>query len=122
MNKVKSDVECDLNLTKKIEIVDHAAHTYIFEADKKEVDAGIRKTNNKYTVINAKMRTSSFTCKKLKDLVDEFHDLEEQQRSIQGELVHKVLEIVSTYYPLLEKVNGIISYLDVLASFASISI
>jgi DNA mismatch repair ATPase MutS len=47
-----------------------------------------------------------------------YSDLEEQYRIQQNELVMKVLEIASTYYPLLENVSMLISKLDVLAAFA----
>jgi len=36
-------------------------------------------------------------------------------------LVGKVLEIASTYYPLLENVSILIAKLDVLAAFAQVS-
>lgn len=63
----------------------------------------------------------SFTCQGLKDLVREYADLQDQYRQQQDELVQKVLEIASTYYPLLENVSSLVSTLDVLASFAAVS-
>jgi hypothetical protein len=51
----------------------------------------------------------SFTCSGLKDLVRQFTELEEQYRIQQDELVQKVLEIASTYYPLLEQVSSLIA-------------
>lgn len=35
--------------------------------------------------------------------------------------MQKVLEIASTYYPLLERVSIVVSQLDVLAAFAQVS-
>ena len=63
----------------------------------------------------------SFTCGELKELVREYNELEDNYKAQQDELVQKVLEIASTYYPLLERVSIVISQLDVLASFAQIS-
>ena len=44
-------------------------HTYIFEVDKKEGDAGMRKSNETYKMLSLKNRIMSFTCAGLKDLV-----------------------------------------------------
>ena len=96
-------------------------HTYIFEVDKKEGDAGMRRSQQSYKIISIKNRIMSFTCSGLKDLVREYSELEDQYRVQQDELVQKVLEIASTYYPLLEQVSSLISMLDVLASFAQVS-
>jgi DNA mismatch repair protein MSH2 len=63
----------------------------------------------------------SFSVSELKDLVREYNELEDSYRSLQNELVLKVLEIASTYYPLLETVSALISQLDVLCSFAMVS-
>ena len=72
-------------------------------------------------MVNTKKGVISFTCKKLKDLVNQFTELEEAYRSKQENLVADVLAIVATYHPLMEKTSSIISQLDVLASFADVS-
>lgn len=81
----------------------------------------MRKSKNSYKIVSIKNRIMSFTCQGLKDLCREFTDAEEQYKIQQNELVIKVLEIASTYYPLLENVSMLISKLDVLASFAQVS-
>ena len=99
-------------------------HTFIFECDKKEGDAGMRINNKKlngYKIISIKNKIMSFTVNELKDLVREYNDLEDNYKALQNELVMKVLEIASTYYPLLETVSSIISQLDVLCAFAQVS-
>ena len=52
-------------------------HTFIFEADKKEGDAGMRKSTKKYKIISIKNRIMSFTCNELKDTVKEYSELDE---------------------------------------------
>lgn len=86
-------------------------HTFIFECDKKEGDAGMRNQNKKfnYKIISIKNKIMSFSITELKDLVREYSELEDNYRALQNELVMKVLEIASTYYPLLETVSSIIS-------------
>jgi DNA mismatch repair ATPase MutS len=86
-------------------------HTFIFECDKKEGDAGMRAQNKKfnYKIISIKNKIMSFSITELKDLVREYNELEDNYRALQNELVMKVLEIASTYYPLLETVSSLIA-------------
>jgi DNA mismatch repair ATPase MutS len=86
-------------------------HGFIFECDKKEGDAGMRNTHKKfsYKIISIKNKIMSFTVTELKDLVREHSELEDNYRNLQNELVMKVLEIASSYYPLLETVSSLIS-------------
>lgn len=120
---LKRKVEDDLDCNKPVNLVDSQMHTFVFECDKKEGDAGMRKANKKfnYKIISIKNKIMSFTVSELKDLVREYNELEENYRDLQNELVLKVLEIASTYYPLLETVSALISQLDVLCSFAMVS-
>lgn len=118
MEKLRQQVEQDLGVSKPVSLVESNMHTYVFEVDKKEGDDGMRRSKHDYKVISIKNRIMSFTFPGLKDLVRQFSELEEQYRVQQDELVQKVLEIASTYYPLLEQVSGLISQLDVLCAFA----
>lgn len=118
MEKLRQAVDEDLGTNKPVQMVESNLHTFMFEADKKEADAGIRKSDQTYKIISLKNRTMSFTCSTLKDLIREFNDLEDAYRAQQDQLVQKVLEIASTYYPLLEQVSVLIAQLDVLAAFA----
>ena len=121
MEKLRQAVDDDLGTNKPVNMAESNLHTYIFEVDKKEGDAGMRRSQQSYKIISIKNRIMSFTCSGLKDLVREYSELEDQYRVQQDELVQKVLEIASTYYPLLEQVSSLISMLDVLASFAQVS-
>ena len=121
MEQLRRAVEKDLGTNKPVNIVDSGMHTYIFEVDKKEGDAGMRKSNETYKMLSLKNRIMSFTCSGLKDLVRQYLEFEEQYKIQQDELVQKVLEIASTYYPLLEQVSTIIAQLDVLTAFAQVS-
>lgn len=121
MEQLRRAVENDLGVNKPVNICDSNMHTYIFEVDKKEGDAGMRKSQETYKIISLKNRIMSFTCSGLKDLVRQYSELEEQYKIQQDELVQKVLEIASTYYPLLEQVSTIVAQLDVLTAFAQVS-
>jgi hypothetical protein len=59
-------------------------HTFTFECDKKEGDAGMRKQNKKfnYKIISIKNKIMSFTTSELKDLVREYNELEDSYRAL----------------------------------------
>lgn len=60
-------------------------HTFIFECDKKEGDAGMRINNKKlsgYKIISIKNKIMSFTVNELKDLVREYNELEDNYRAL----------------------------------------
>ena len=59
----------DLGTNKPISIVESNMHTFIFEVEKKEGDAGMRQSKETYKIISIKNRIMSFTCSGLKDLV-----------------------------------------------------
>ena len=121
MEKLKKFVEQDLKTTKRVDLVESNLHTFMFEVDKKEGDAGMRKSSNNYKIISIKNRIMSFTNSELRELVKEYNELEDNYKAQHDELVSRVLEIAATYFPLLEKVSIIISQLDVLAAFAQVS-
>lgn len=81
MEKLRQAVDEDLGTNKPVQMVESNLHTFMFEADKKEADAGIRKSDQTYKIISLKNRTMSFTCSTLKDLVREFNDLEDAYRA-----------------------------------------
>lgn len=121
MMELKKQVEQDLRTKKKVDLVESQMHTFVFEVNKKEGDAGMRQSKNQYKVLGMKMAVTTFTCNELKELVKKYDELNEEYSMKQDQLVIKVLEIVSTYHPLLEKISVIIAQIDVLASFALVS-
>lgn len=62
METLKTKVESDLRTTKRVDLVESGLHTFMFEVDKKEGDAGVRKSKNAYKIISIKNRIMSFTC------------------------------------------------------------
>ena len=121
INELKKDIEDDLDISKKINLVDSELYTYAFEVDKKDGDNGMRKSKNEYKILSVKNRVMVFTCPQLKELVNQYLELYDKYNEEQNKLVDKILEIVSTYHPLLEKISSIIARIDVLSAFAQIS-
>lgn len=118
INELKKDIEDDLDISKKINLVESELYTYAFEVDKKDGDNGMRKSKNEYKILSVKNRVMVFTCPQLKELVNQYLELYEKYNEEQNKLVDKILEIVSTYHPLLEKISSIIAKIDVLSAFA----
>jgi hypothetical protein len=81
METLKTSVEQDLGTTKRVDLVESNLHTFMFEVDKKEGDAGVRKSNNQYKIISIKNRIMSFTCGELKELVREYNELEDNYKA-----------------------------------------
>lgn len=81
MEQLRGQVEQDLGVTRRVEIVESNLHTYIFEVDKKEGDAGIRKYGNRYKIISIKNRIMSFTCNELREIIKEYNELEDNYKA-----------------------------------------
>ena len=80
MEQLRQAVDNDLGTSKSVSLVDSSMHTYVFEVEKKEGDAGMRKSKENYKIISIKNRFMSFTCSGLKDLVRQFNEYEDQYR------------------------------------------
>lgn len=109
IEQLRKAVEDDLGISKRINLVESQQYTYLFEVNKKEGDAGMRKSKLTYKTITVKKGVTCFTCQDLKELVSRYVELEEAYREKQEDMVIKVLEIVSTYHPVLEKVSSIVA-------------
>ena len=61
MEELRQAVDNDLGTNKPVAIVDSNMHTFIFEVDKKEGDAGMRRSKERYKILQIKNRIISFT-------------------------------------------------------------
>lgn len=119
IEKYKNETEDELDL--EIKIVDSGTHTYLFEVSKKAGDNAFRSTSKKYKQISIKNYKITFTSDKLVELVAHYNDFMAQYKEEQCAVVEKILNVVSTYYPAMENASSVISELDVLITFATIS-
>ena len=118
---LRSSIQEGLDLKRNISIQEHNIHGFLFEVDKREGDSALRKSDLTFNIVTTKNKIMTFTCPELKLLVNEFNELQSQYKLQQDVLVERVLSIVSTYYPVLEKVAHIVAEIDVLVSFATAS-
>jgi len=113
--------EFGMDKDKQIRLVEAANNNYLLEMSKKEGAEKIRLSKKSFKVINSKKTCLSFTCTELQSLCKEYSTTLEQYRTKQIDVTNKVLEIVASYYPIMETTAATISELDVLISFAQVS-
>mmetsp|Transcript_39329 Transcript_39329/g.45147 ORF Transcript_39329/g.45147 Transcript_39329/m.45147 type:complete len:346 (-) Transcript_39329:134-1171(-) len=107
-----------LKLSVPISLTEAGNAGFIFEVNKKKGDEALRNTNEKFDIVSTKKGYISFVTKKLKELVSEFQALQDEYKIEQDTLILKVLDIVATYFPVIEKASHAISELDALVGFA----
>lgn len=66
MRKLVHEVQKDLGAAKKVDLVPSDQYTFVFELDKKEADAGFRKTKTKYRTLSVKQKITVFTSAELR--------------------------------------------------------
>jgi DNA mismatch repair protein MSH2 len=119
IDALKKKAEEDLGI--EVKLVDSNSYTYLFEVSKKTGDNAFRSSGKKYKQISIKNNKISFNNDKLVELCAHYSDFMSQYKEEQNTVVDKILNVVSTYYPAMENSAFIISELDVLLTFASIS-
>ena len=78
MLKLRAHVENDLQTKKRVDLVESQMHSFIFEVNKKEGDAGMRNSKNQYKVLGMKMSVMNFTCNELRELVKQYDELQDE--------------------------------------------
>ncbi|TCD65445.1 MutS-like protein [Steccherinum ochraceum] len=104
-----------LDLDKKLHLENSPTHGYCFR-DWKTVKG------SKYMEIVTIKSGVFFTTSKLKNLATEYQETTEAYTRIQRSLVSHVVEIASTYTPVLEEWNGLLAHLDVIVAFAHVAV
>eukprot|EP01022_Parablepharisma_sp_SALTPOND_P034489 TRINITY_DN919_c0_g1_i1.p1 TRINITY_DN919_c0_g1~~TRINITY_DN919_c0_g1_i1.p1 ORF type:complete len:955 (-),score=56.16 TRINITY_DN919_c0_g1_i1:19038-21902(-) len=120
---LRANIMRDLGVDKDkfLRLVESAGFTYLFEMNKKEAAEKIRLSKKSYKVVNSKKSTLSFTCAELQTLCKQYTATLNQYRAKQVDVTNKVLEIVASYYPIMEATTSTVSELDVLIAFAQVA-
>ncbi|KXN81698.1 DNA mismatch repair protein msh-2 [Leucoagaricus sp. SymC.cos] len=108
----------DLGLGDKLHLENNQVYGYCFRLTKTDAK-GLSK---KYVELGTNKSGVYFVTKTLKRLAEDFKDLSQSYEQTQSHLVKEVVNIASTYAPVLETLDGIIAHLDVILSFAHVSI
>ncbi|OAX37509.1 DNA mismatch repair protein, partial [Rhizopogon vinicolor AM-OR11-026] len=109
-----------LDLDKKLHLENSQNYGYCFRLTKN--DAKVIMRNNKYIELGTVKSGVYFTTKKLKALSMDYQESSDEYQRTQNGLVKEVVSIASTYTPVLENLDLIIAQLDVILSFAHVSV
>ncbi|KAG0708032.1 DNA mismatch repair protein [Suillus ampliporus] len=109
-----------LELDKKLHLENSQNYGYCFRLTKN--DAKVIMRNSKYIELGTVKSGVYFTTKKLKALSTDHQEATHEYQRTQSALVKEVVSIASTYTPVLENLDHVIAHLDVILSFAHVSV
>ncbi|KAJ3563218.1 hypothetical protein NP233_g9079 [Leucocoprinus birnbaumii] len=110
--------DLNLELDKKIHLDNNQMYGYCLRVTKTDAK-GLPK---KYIELGTNKNGVYFVTKTLKRLAEDFKDLNQKYQYVQRDLEKEVIKIASTYTPVLETLDGVIAHLDVILSFAHVSV
>ncbi|KAJ7512587.1 muts domain V-domain-containing protein [Mycena galericulata] len=117
-NSVGDDL--NLELDKKLHLENNSTYGYCFRVTKNDAK-GLDK-NKKYIELGMVKSGVYFTTKNLRSLAEDHKDYSEKYAKAQSSLVKEVVNIAATYTPVLESLDNVVAHLDVILSFAHVSV
>lgn len=109
-----------LDLDKKLHLENHQVYKYSFRITKAE--AGLIRNKKQYIELSTQKSGTIFTTETLRELSEQFSDLQEGYEQKQRHLVKEVVQIAASYIPVFEQLDDLIAALDVILSFAQIAV
>lgn len=129
LDKLKRDMESehanvgndlDQDTEKKLFLENHKVHGWCFRLTRNE--AGCIRQKKQYKEISTQKNGVYFTTSTLQDKRREFDQLSENYNRTQSGLVNEVVSVASSYVPVVEKLAATLAHLDVIISFAHVSV
>jgi DNA mismatch repair protein MSH2 len=129
LDKLKRDMESehmrvgdDLNqdTEKKLFLENHKVNGWCFRLTRNE--AGCIRQKKQYQEISTQKNGVYFTTNTLQEKRREFDQLSENYNRTQSGLVNEVVSVASSYVPVVEKLAAVLAHLDVIISFAHVSV
>ncbi|KAF8217826.1 DNA mismatch repair protein [Mycena galopus ATCC 62051] len=114
--------DLDLELDKKLHLENNQTYGYCFRVTKNDGKFLNDKSETKYKELGMTKSGSFFTTNKLRSLAEDYRDYTEKYEKAQRNLVKEVVNIASTYTPVLESMDNVVAHLDVILSFAHVSV
>nr|XP_019008106.1 DNA mismatch repair protein MSH2 [Kwoniella pini CBS 10737]OCF46887.1 DNA mismatch repair protein MSH2 [Kwoniella pini CBS 10737] len=111
--------ELNLDTDKKLHLENHQVYKYSFRVTKAE--AGSLRGKKGYIDLATQKSGTIFTTPHLKQLSENYFDLQAQYDKSQRHLVKEVVGIAASYTPILEILDNLIAAIDVTVSFAHVS-
>lgn len=112
----------DLNqdTEKKLFLENHRVHGWCFRLTRNE--ASCIRNKRQYQECSTQKNGVYFTTSTLQSMRREFDQLSENYNRTQAGLVNEVVSVASSYIPVVEKLAAVIAHLDVIVSFAHVSV
>nr|POE93482.1 dna mismatch repair protein msh-2 [Quercus suber] len=122
MDQEHRDVGEDLNqdTEKKLFLENHKVHGWCFRLTRNE--AGAIRNKKRYQECSTQKNGVFFTTQKLKEMRMEFDQLSDNYNRTQSGLVNEVISVAASYCPVIEALAGVLAHLDVIVSFAHVSV
>ncbi|KAF3911672.1 hypothetical protein AA313_de0202885 [Arthrobotrys entomopaga] len=120
--KEHRNVSNDLSqeMDKKLFLENHRVHGWCFRLTRNE--AGSIRNNRQYKEISTQKNGVYFTTDKLSSLRRDFDQYTQNYNRTQTGLVQEVVNVASSYCPVLENLAAVLAHLDVIVSFAHVSV
>jgi len=112
--------DLDQEVGKKLFLENHRVHGWCFRLTRTE--AGCIRNQKQYRECSTQKNGVYFTTNAMSDLRREHDQLSENYNRTQSGLVSEVVSVAASYCPVLEKLAGVLSNLDVIVSFAHVSV
>ncbi|KAI9697896.1 MAG: MutS-like protein [Bogoriella megaspora] len=116
--RVAKDLNQDTE--KKLFLENHKVHGWCMRLTRNE--AGCIRNKKDYQECSTQKNGVFFTTKTLLGLRREFDQLSQNYNRTQSGLVNEVVGVAGSYCPVFEKLAGVLAHLDVIVSFAHVSI
>ncbi|KAK5131161.1 MutS-like protein [Meristemomyces frigidus] len=122
MDKEHQSVGKDLNqdTEKKLFLENHKVHGWCFRLTRTE--AGAIRNKKQYQECSTQKNGVFFTTTHMTQMRREFDQLSENYNRTQSGLVSEVVNVAASYCPIIEKLAGVLAHLDVIVSFAHVSV
>ena len=116
--KVGNDLNQDTD--KKLFLENHRVHGWCFRLTRTE--AGCIRNKKQYQECSTQKNGVYFTTSTMQTMRREHDQLSENYNRTQSGLVSEVVAVAASYCPVIEKLAGVLAHLDVIVSFAHVSI
>lgn len=118
LRKVAKDLDQDVD--KKLFLENHRVHGWCFRLTRTE--ASCIRNNRGYQECSTQKNGVYFTTSAMQSLRREHDQLSFNYNRTQTGLVNEVVNVTSSYCPVLEQLAGVLAHLDVIVSFAHASV
>ncbi|KAH8551569.1 muts domain V-domain-containing protein [Umbelopsis sp. PMI_123] len=109
-----------LDADKKLKLEKHNIYGYCFRISR--ADSGAIRNKSEFIEYATQKAGTYFATTTLKELNNTWMDHTNQYEKKQNSLVKEVIGIVATYCPIMESLGSLIAHLDVIVSFAHVSV